>query len=544
LALSPGLWAYSTPNVPVDDPVYRDIDKLVAFGLVKDAIYGQRPWSRREIARMVAEAMDKSDRTAPLTPDDRELSERIRRSEILDRLRDRFHTELAEAGAVPGESKNFRLNPLEEVRFDYTLLDSPYRSVPANNGLGAINGVINPLVAYREGRHYVDGNTLGVETTHTAKISPYLSLYARPRLEGLIPNTGNSDFNPLIQQAYAKFAYRSFEIEAGRDSLIWGQGEFGGLVFSNNARPLDLIKVGSGSPFFLPWVFKYLGPNSFQIFFADMGPEQALPHAILSGYKWTIKPVHFFEMGLNHLVMMGGRGANDPSFWEAIGEFSGVLSAATNNKRGGAALTNRLFSLEGRATFPFLRNSVLYSEIAFDDTNSEIDVLFEDNASYYVGFFIPRLTNDGSLDLRLEYKHIPGVAYRHGRYISGYTLNKRLVGDELGPDSDGVSAKISADVGPHMILGAEIAYERRDSDLFSTASSGEDVVDIFKARDNPAEHRARLESSLVWQIRPELRAEFQFGFEYVANADFVRDANAENFMGSVSVAYRPGWFSR
>src|SRR5690606_21122954 len=44
-------------NVDTLDPVYRDVDKLVSHGLVKKIIMGQRPFSRREIARITAEAL-------------------------------------------------------------------------------------------------------------------------------------------------------------------------------------------------------------------------------------------------------------------------------------------------------------------------------------------------------------------------------------------------------------------------------------------------------------------------------------------------------
>ncbi len=543
LAVAPSLWAYSTPNVPVDDPVYRDIDKLVAFGLIKDAIYGQRPWSRREIARMVADAMDKVDRNPPLTPDDREISEKIYASDVIDRLKERFHDELVDAGALPGDAKNIRVHPLEEVRFDYTLLDSPFRAIPASNGLGLINGVVNPLVAYREGRHYVDGNALGLETTHTAKLSPYLSLYARPRFEGLVPNTGGSDFNPLVQQAYAKFAYRNFEVEVGRDSLIWGQGEWGGLLLSNNARPLDLLRLGTDSPVTLPSILKYLGPNGFQIFFADLGPEWAFPHAILSGFKWTIKPFRFLELGFNHVVIMGGEGANDPSFLEAFGEFTGILSAVTANKRDGGATTNRLLSVDGRITFPFLRNAILYGEVGFDDTNSEISVLFEDNAMYFFGVYFPRLTQSGSTDLRLEYRHVPAGAYRHSPYNNGYTLNQRLIGDEIGPDGHGVYAKMNVDFATSSTWTLATSYENRDSDLFTSIPDSEgNVTDIVQTQDNPTEHRWLINTAFRWKLRRNLGLALSTGYERIWNFGFLQNNSADNFLGAAALTYEPGWF--
>lgn len=540
IATGPASWADSTPNVPVDDPVYRDIDKLIAAGLVRDVVFGQRPWTRAEIARMVAEAIDKhADLPIPMVPDEREISLRLTAGDILERLKSDFKEEMIDAGDLPGDGKAVRIHPLEEVRFDATLLDGGPRPIPLDNGLGGIVGGIQPLVSYREGRHYAEGGTLGLETVHRVKLSRFFSLYARPRFEGLFPTTGSADVNPLAQQLYAKFGVGKFQLQVGRDSLIWGQGEFGGLIFSNNARPLDMIKLGTSSPVILPWIFRYLGQNGFQIFFADMGPEQLYPHAILSGFKWTIVPVSFWELGLNHVVMMGGDGANDPSVWEAIGEFSGILSAFTGNK-GNSAFTNRLFSLETRLTLPFLSNSVLYGEIGFDDTNSEFGVLFEDNAIYYAGFYVPRLFHDGTADLRVEYRHVPGGAYRHFQYTDGYTLNRRLLADQAGPDGQGVNLKFNVNFAESSIFTIETAYENRDSDLYtSVSSSGNDITDIVKTQDNPTEHRIRLDSAVSWYPAKRVNLKLDFGYEYCRNFNFHSGEDAHHFRGGLTLVAKP-----
>mgnify|MGYP003296104119 CR=1 FL=1 len=48
--------AYSSVTVPIEEPVYRRIDKLVAFGLIKTQMIGQKPYVRAEIARRLAHA--------------------------------------------------------------------------------------------------------------------------------------------------------------------------------------------------------------------------------------------------------------------------------------------------------------------------------------------------------------------------------------------------------------------------------------------------------------------------------------------------------
>ena len=49
------LRAQATVTVPVQDPVYRDLDRLFGAGLVKKMVVGMKPYSRREIARIVAD---------------------------------------------------------------------------------------------------------------------------------------------------------------------------------------------------------------------------------------------------------------------------------------------------------------------------------------------------------------------------------------------------------------------------------------------------------------------------------------------------------
>src|SRR5688572_17393143 len=57
LSLAPGaVPGQATTNVPVQDLTYRHVQRLVTEGLVDTVHVGQRPYSRREVARIAAEA--------------------------------------------------------------------------------------------------------------------------------------------------------------------------------------------------------------------------------------------------------------------------------------------------------------------------------------------------------------------------------------------------------------------------------------------------------------------------------------------------------
>src|SRR3954468_566905 len=84
LMLPAALGAQATVTVPVQDPAYRDLDRLFGSGLIKTMIVGQKPYSRREIARIVLDASQ--------NPPRRRMSEGNRR--ILERLAREFAPEI------------------------------------------------------------------------------------------------------------------------------------------------------------------------------------------------------------------------------------------------------------------------------------------------------------------------------------------------------------------------------------------------------------------------------------------------------------------
>ena len=63
----------ATPRVPPADRVYRDIDRLAAAGLIDTLIVGARPFSEREVVRLLTEARRNLDRQ----PSARKWAERV-----------------------------------------------------------------------------------------------------------------------------------------------------------------------------------------------------------------------------------------------------------------------------------------------------------------------------------------------------------------------------------------------------------------------------------------------------------------------------------
>src|SRR5436305_991782 len=95
---------------------------------------------------------------------------------------------------------------------------------------------------------------------------------------------GFSEFRDAVYDAlarlatgYAKFTLYNVELLVGRDSLAWGPGYHNALLLSNNAAPLDQIRVGAAEPFLLPWIGKWVGPTKVLFFLAQLEERRDHP---------------------------------------------------------------------------------------------------------------------------------------------------------------------------------------------------------------------------------------------------------------------------
>ena len=535
LLFSLPLWAYSSVTVPLEDPIYRQLDKLEAHGLISTRILGQRPYVRAEIARLLAEALQNYPRfkqnyieETSLRKKARKLSAKIYVDRLLKQLERDYAVELAQIQSPLAPTVQGPL--LDKLDLDFVYLDEAPLRLVQDNGLGGLEAVARPLTENREGRHYARGVNEALETQHWLKLGSHVALQLQPRFQVQVARGAESDENAVfLQRASARFTFDKLDLQLGRDSLNWGPAKSGGLVFSNNARPLDFIKLSNVSPFHYPSVLRKMGWQQWTLVVANLGPEFQRSYPWLIAIKNSMRPHPNFELGISHSILLGGEGSG-LGLGEGFAEFFGARDTQRPE-------SDRDASLDLNWRIPKLRGAQLYAEFHFADFDSDPGVFFGQDLSYLAGLYFPRLNPSGIVDLRLEYHRLSPRYARHQTYQEGRSLNQNLLGDPLGPQAQSFSVEMNYDMNPQTQVAFSFQYSRRDSDSFKIDRSGASLAQIRRTKDNPAETRYRGEFAWRHRMGPHIVSRVRVGLEQVSNFAFREGLDHFEWMGEAGLTF-------
>jgi hypothetical protein len=222
--------AQSRATIPVQDPVYRDIDRLIALRVVEIGLYGQRPYSVREVARITREAVRAAD-ARPVSP---------ATQAIVRRLHERFAQEVRELDTVAPALPAFRPALGNELLW----VSSEKRGIP-DDDVGFIEATLDPITSGRAGREYREGGSPNVAVELPLEYrGARLGAVVQPRLL-----LAQGEFFGSLEAASIALPIRNVTIEAGRQPIVWGQGMEGGLIFSSSGKPLDMLRISTDLPF-------------------------------------------------------------------------------------------------------------------------------------------------------------------------------------------------------------------------------------------------------------------------------------------------------
>ncbi len=508
--LSHAAGAQGTSLLAAEDLAYRDLDRLAELGIVT-GVAGQRPYSRREIARIIRAARSQVD-GAGWT--DEQSATRRRIVSILDRLDARFAP--TESAAESGEL-------FERITTTAGATDSPRRAFVGTLASG-IEATLGPLATRRLGRPAVRGGTLALELAHRAEPTRWLAVQAAERVElrNSRDRAGAADAELLLGSVRARAG--NVALLVGRQQLGWAQGAGDGLFLASDAPALDLVSLSSDRPFLLPGFLGRLGPAQATLVVADLGLSVVRSHSKLLAYKVSVLPAARVELGATFMNHYGGVGGRSSTLGDRVIDFLPFVDIfrAHNYKDTTRVLdvdSDKLLGVDGRVRFPRLGGLLLTGELLIDDFDvHRIPTLFTWDGAQTVGFVLPALGGP-EWSARLSAKHTGVRTYAHGALTNGITSRGRLLGDELGPDAKSFGAEVRWEPGPSTSLSIEGRSALHSKAVYASEESGTHFL-IRRVGDASNEQRDRAIAMLRLTRGTEWAGIARVAVERVRNADF------------------------
>jgi Capsule assembly protein Wzi/PAP2 superfamily len=451
-----------SPYVPIDSWIYPALDRLAGLGLIDSGFADLRPWTRRECTRLLAEAEEKSGD---------EENENTEAAKLVASLEREFRFELESADG--GDNTQFRLESAYQ-RTEYisgTTLNDGYHFAqtqindfgrPYGKGWNTVTGFSTYSTSGRWSA-YVRGEW------QTAPALPALPLTARetiqhvdqlPQLQ-LPPDTGVSSVNQFrLLDAYVGLTASNWELSFGKQSLWWGPGVGGAMVFTDNAEPINMFRINRVSPFQLPSIFRLLGPMRVEVFVGQLdghhfinGPSSLIgswsqtvePQPFIHGQKLTLRPTRNLEFGISRTTIFAGPGIpfTTNKFLRSLFNVGHYTGPASSNAYPG----DRLSGLDFTYRIPKLRNWLtMYGDGYANDQIIFQPTGYPERAVWLAGIYLSKFPGLPKLDFRAEggYTILPlggfysqGYYYTNGHYLSGYTNNGNILGSWIGRGGQG-----------------------------------------------------------------------------------------------------------
>lgn len=488
--------AAPSPSIPLNSWVYPALEKLTGLGYIQSSLQGDRPFTRAEAARQTIEAMSAA-QDQILPPVARELVARLKK-EFRQEIREQRNG-LEHAGSY------FR--PVREMRFDYV-----YRS-GADSIYPGTNARQFSLLTNREGLDYSENHNLEVTLSGEARWGRWLLADWRPLLRA--QQDGNTGVR--LVQGNLTLGLGPVDLSVGRQPLWWGQGRNGSLVLTNNADPLDMVRLTNPTPVVLPWILKYLGAFRFDLFVARLDEDRDVPDPYFGGMRLGIKPASWLELGFSRTVMFGGEGRSSIGFDDFLTIIGG------ENLSGDQDTSNSVAAIDARIKLPFLWNAEIYGELGGEDQADFAGFLpFFSKKAYLVGLYLPRIESSGRLSLRLEYADTSmdtNLWYRHGQYTSGYTYQEKIIGHAMG----GTAKDYFAEIEAYFPLGLRLAF---NFDYQQRSGGGA----ISEKHYMPG-------MALAWHCSPRLTLYFDYAFDRVQNFAYQSGDTRNMHMANAAVSW-------
>ncbi|WP_455388168.1 capsule assembly Wzi family protein [Petrachloros mirabilis] len=488
-------------NLPLHHWAYDAIERLTVLGIIDQGLLTPKPYSRKEAARLISRAIERI-RTDKVGEDERAAVA----EPLLNRLMVEFRAELISVGTLKQRASEssglFRYGARVQSELD---------------GFSVGDG---QSVRYREnrgGEYYANAVQNQTDVRGWFEVGDWATLMVQPKFisnlnalsQGPVvgPFTSLNDQYVYLREASLKLTFWNVALEIGRGTQWWGPGYHSSLLLTDNAFPLDMIKLGSDEAFRLPWKLRELGEWKVNSFLARLEDNRDFSHANIFGLRLSYLPASWLEVGLTRLTQFGGEGSGE-SFPRT------VVDCYKNPPNQGAAQNcNEQAMVDFRAQvphipylIPFPGGMQIYGELGSEDKWSQYPI--PSRAAYLAGLYIPQVFSGDTMDIRIEYADtdytrrktgLNGVWYNNGTFTSGMRQYGFPLGASMGTDAIDLFIRTTRYVTDNLQIGHSLDYTERN-------------------RGGPVtERKQEVSADLTWWVTPRTQVTLGYTYQHIKN---------------------------
>jgi hypothetical protein len=244
--------------------------------------------------------------------------------------------------------------------------------------------------------------------------------------------------------------YGHFQLSIGRETEGFGFARTGGIVYSA-LQPLGRVELQSTRPFILPWILRYLGPTTLDVFAGPVRDSARFPtKPDMWGMRVAVQPFPRLTLAANRGSIFGGR-ASPVTAWKLARMFVGVVHSDFENQVASGEIRYRLPT---DRVLP----ATAYVEWGADDAAGAI----QSEPGRIIGLFLPALPGVPQAGLGVEYTYFKHACCGHGPWYFNTTFpgNWARRGETLGHPLGGEGAEYAA-YGQAEALDARLRLDGR-----------------------------------------------------------------------------------
>ena len=405
-----------TSPAKLDSRMARDVRRADVLGLTPTASLSAGPISIGDLAQ----ALTPLDGEAPPPGGQESRATQDADREYRAVLEVRYAREIDDRWNEAGEHSSF-FAPFKEARLRTVWVDDPVR------------------VYNEQGREFNGGFNFYASNRFVARLWNHLVLTAEPEFAYVENDTNPTDSEDIVlraQELHGSVRFGGTEITVGRMPLWWGPSRHGSLLLSNNARPLDMVRLSTGGPVLLPGFLAHLGLIRGEVFASRLESSRAVKRPYFAGMRLSSRILPYLELGASRTAQFGGgdRSVTPKTIWK-------VFTAETENDEDDPG--NQIASIDARVIIPWsVQPFEVYGEYGGED---EAGGFFSAEA-VVAGIYLPRIGSWSWIEWTFEVADntiSDGRAwYTNRNYPDGYTYHERIIGHHMGTDARDIFTEV------------------------------------------------------------------------------------------------------